>query len=233
MWKNFKGWRSLMKKNGLWYGKPGKGAVVLVSAAVMMLFVSCLGIEMDVKINSNGSGEVDMAFHISQIFFQLDPEQQDVPVPITREELESSYEGIEGVTVVNVSEEDTEEKKIITATLAFDSFEALSAGDEELFQGTTLTSSGGRSVYRAVLKEAVEADAEEEENVSGDAGQEEMVKQYFQGYNFIYRVRAPKKIQSHSIGTLSDGDKTLTFEMPMYDFNEMKNSEPLVLEVTW
>ncbi len=223
-----------MKKKGLRYGKIAKkAAAVCIAGAVMLLFVSCLGIEMDVKINSDGSGEVDMAFHISQIFFQLDPEQQDVPVPITREELESSYEGVDGVTVVNVSEEDTEEKKIITATLAFDNFEALSAGDEEMFQGSTLTSSGGRTVYRAVLKEAVEPDMEEAEDLSQDAGQEEMVKQYFQGYNFIYRVRAPRKIRSHSIGTLSDDDRTLTFEMPMYDFNEMKNSEPLVLEVSW
>lgn len=222
--------KSEQDRSGKRYGRAAAAAGIIL---VALLSVSCLGVEMDVTINGNGSGEVDMAFHISQIFFQLDPEQQDVPVPITKEELESSYAGVEGVTVVSVTEEDTEEKKIITARLAFDNLAALTAGEEEMFQNTTLTSEGGRTVFRAVLKDAVEPGMEEEEGAAEDPSQEEMVKQYFQGYNFVYRVRAPKKIRSHSMGTLSEGDRVVTYEMTMYDFNSMQNLEPLVLEVAW
>ncbi|WP_020611339.1 hypothetical protein [Sediminispirochaeta bajacaliforniensis] len=199
---------------------------------IALLLSSCLGVEMDVSINNDGSGTVDMAFHISQMFFQMDPEQQDVPIPITKEQLESSYEGVEGVTVVDVAEEDTEDRKTITATLAFDDFSDLSKGEENMFEGATLTKENGRTVFRTVLKDAVEP-GEEGDMTPSDPSQEEMIKQYFEGYSFLYRVRAPKKIKSHSIGELSDNNRVLTYEIPMYDFNSMQNSEPLVLEVSW
>lgn len=203
---------------------------VLLTGSAILLLGSCLGVEMDLKINPNGSGTADMTFHISQIFFQMDPESQDVPVPVTKEEMESSYEGVEGITVVDVTEKDTEEKKIITASLKFDSVEALAGGDQEMFQGAVIEKSGGRTVFRALLKEAVEPGMEAAEV---DPEQEAMMKPYFAGFSFVYRVRAPGKIRSHSLGELSADGRTLTFEMPMYDFNNLKNTEPLVMELSW
>lgn len=204
------------------------GVLVLLAALTL---TSCLGVEMELSFEKDGSGQADMTFHISQIFFQLDPESQDVPVPITKEELEETYKDAEGVTVLDVTEENTEEKKIITASIAFDDFKNLSAGgDDDMFQGSSLTKEGGRTVFRTVLKQPYEPESAEAQS---DPSQEEMVKQYFAGYNFIYRVRAPKRIRSHSIGELSEDGRVLSYEMPMYDFNSMKNSEPLVLELSW
>jgi hypothetical protein len=210
--------------------KKARFISILLLAAAILLLGSCLGVEMDLKINRDGSGTADMAFHISQIFFQLDPESQDVPVPITKEEMEASYAGVDGITVLDVTEEDMEEKKIITASLKFNSVEALTGGDQEMFEGAVLEKEGDRTIFRTILKEAAEDGMEAEES---NVEQEEMVKQYFAGYSFVYRVQAPSKIRSHSIGELSADGKTVTYEMPMYEFNSMKNSEPLVMELSW
>jgi hypothetical protein len=210
--------------------RNGRSAfLVLLVVASAMLMVSCLGIEMDIKINNDGSGTAEMAFKISQMFFQMGPEAGEVPIPLSREELESTYEGVPGVTVVDVKEEDTEENKTITATLSFKDFAALTAGEDDMFQGTSLTREGGSNVFRAVIKEAVEPGEEGEE----DLEQEEMIKPYYEGYYFVYKVTAPQRVRSHSLGDLSDNGRVVTYRVAMYDFNMMENEEPLVMEVRW
>ena len=224
-----------------------RGIVLLVIAG---LLASCLGVGMETRFNADGSGEITMKIRVSQALLEMGEEQTDVPVPISREELEAAYADVDGVTVIEVKEEQTDEDLVIIATIGFDDYSALSNQDDFVGAGAELIEEGGKTIYRITVGEIQQGsddDAEEEDGSSsdekkseegsseGDAEMEEAMKammmSFMEGYSIEYRVVAPRRIVSHTHGELSADGLSVEFEIPMGDYISLE--EPYVFEVVW
>ena len=207
------------------------GKLIILLLVIIFSLSSCIGIKMVTEVKNDDSGTTEMEIRIAQMFFQMDQEEgeeTEIPVPISKEELESDFEGVDGVEVVRVDEEDTEEYKIITSEIHFDHISLL-AGNE-MFSGAKLSKTGGQTEFSVILKEPELVDEEEEEM---DESTIEMVASFYEGYFFEYTFIAPSKIKEHSLGELSGNGRELTYKIPMYDFSFMELEEPLVLTVVW
>jgi hypothetical protein len=202
-----------------------------------------MGAESKIKIKNDGSGSILFSYRISRMLLEMgesmdetgdetleDPEEEadsNVPLPITKEDFETSVEGIEGLELVDVTQEETEQDVIITAELKFDDVEALSTAEAFSEWPVTFAKDGNSYIFTQVISEGVDDNAEnamDEETIS-------MVESMFQGYEFSFSVEAPSSIKEYSIGELSTDKKTVTYTVPIADMMRIK--EKLELIIKW
>ena len=213
-------------------------ALFILIPVVVLLFSSCLGLLMETQFNHDGSGRMTMVMHISQALLQLGSDEAGVDIPLSKDDLVTGYQEVDGITVVDVIEEETEEHRIITAIIEFENFNDLAG--EEGFPGeeASLIEKDGKYHFKVLLgrPDMEAAQGQEEENSEAqqmemDEATEAMVQSFMEGYSFEYRITAPKKILSYSHGELSKDKKTLLLSLPMGEYFMI--DEPYYLEVVW
>ncbi|MBT3273299.1 MAG: hypothetical protein HN368_09105 [Spirochaetales bacterium] len=191
---------------------------------------------METSFNADGSGRMTMVFRISQALLQMGEEESGVDIPLSRDDLLAEFEDVDGVTVVDVTEEDTGEDRIITAVLDFDSFNDLAGGDGFPGEEAMLEEKNGKSHFSIMVGQPQGpaddgADSAEAAQFEMDDAAKAMVQSFMEGYDLEYRIVAPRKISSYSHGELSPDGRTLVFSLPMGDFFVIE--EPYYLEVIW
>ncbi|MBN1685861.1 MAG: hypothetical protein JW852_04355 [Spirochaetales bacterium] len=233
----------MFKKIGL------KISIIGISVAAVLLLASCFGMEMKTVFNADGSGRMTMKIRVSQMLLEMGEEGAGVDVPLSKDDLASEYEKLDGVTVVEVTEEDTAEDRIITAVIDFEDFNALSSEEDLPGEESSLETKGGRSVLKILVGPPGDEQAAE---IGADAGAGEtapsdlsdmmgppemdesmmaMVQSFMEGYSIEYAIVAPSKILSHSHGEIGKDGRTLVYSMPMGDFIMIE--EPYLLEIVW
>lgn len=129
-----------------------RSLVLVVAAAALSTLTACLGVDVNTRFNEDGSGTMAMKLRISQMFLQMGQEG-GAPVPLTKEDLEAAYKGLEGVTVRSVTQENTEQDRIITSVVEFKSYSVFGGSKDLAGGGATLSDEGGMTVYRVMIGE--------------------------------------------------------------------------------
>jgi hypothetical protein len=203
--------------------------------AVTLLFTSCFGVEMRTVFNADGTGRMTMKLRVSQMLLEMGEEESGVDIPLSKNDISSQYEGLDGVTVVEVTEENTEEDRIITAVIDFEDFNVLSSEDELPGEDATLETVDGNSVLRILIGPPNDSAEGSESGQVPPAEMDEsmmaMMQSFMEGYSMDYTIVAPRKIISHTHGEVGKDGRTLTYNMPMGDFIMIE--EPFYLEVVW
>lgn len=221
-------------KKSLW-----KSAIILIG---ILILASCMGAESKIKIKNDGSGNILFTYRISQMLLNMgesegeeseteseseEKSNSDVPLPITKEDFEKEVEGIEGLTLIDVTQTETEQDLIITAELEFDDVEILSQSEAFAEWPVTFEKVDDTYVFTQVLSEGTGGDSDaamDEETI-------QMVESMFAGYEFVFSVEAPSPIKEYQLGELSPDKKTLTYTIPIADMMRIK--EKLEFVVKW
>jgi hypothetical protein len=93
-----------------------------------LLFLSCMGIATDVKINNNGSGTVTAEYRLSQelvAFGQLDANKDMLPVPLSEADVRKGLRAAKGLSFVSWSSKQDGTDLLVKTVIAFDSLSAL------------------------------------------------------------------------------------------------------------
>lgn len=221
-------------------------------------FVSCIGIEMETKFNADGSGEMTIKIKVSRDLLEMGEEgTSGVELPLSEEELEDAYRNVDGVEVIEVSQEETETDRIITATIAFKDFNTFANHEEFPGEGATLREIDGNTEFTMTVGQAKEEATEASDENDDDSGSTDatdatdaeigdadvppidltddsmvaMVQAFMEGYFVEYRIVAPKKIVRYSDGELSEDGKSVTLKIPMGEYFMIP--EPYDLTVVW
>ncbi len=205
--------------------------------AVALLFASCLGLEVETRFNADGSGTMRMTMRVSKAVLEMGEDGGDsgFDIPLSREDILSEFEGAEGIELIEVTEEETDEDLILTSVIEFESFDALLEAENSPVETASLRKKNGRTVFSMAVGEAGKAAASSEE--SPLEGQEmddaviAMIQAFLEGYYLEYRVTAPKKVTRYSHGELSENGRTVSLRVPMADYFVL--DEPYVFEVEW
>ena len=202
---------------------------------LVLLLSSCLGIGVQTVFNADGSGRMTVEFRVSQMLLQMGEEETGVDIPLSKDDLMAEYQDVDGVAIVEVTQKDTEEDRIITAVIDFDDFNALSSDGKFMGEGATLEIGDDRTVLRMLVGDmgggsGGEVDGEAEQPEMDDA-MKSMVQSFMEGYELVYRIVAPRKITSHSDGELLSDGRTVVFTMAMGDLIMVE--EPFYLKVVW
>ncbi len=209
---------------------------ILPIIVIALLFSACFGFHIKTTFNDDGSGSFSMQMSFSRSLLEMNEDGGEIDIPMSREELEQELGGIEGVRIVDITEEETEENLLISATVEFDNFEALVQNDGYPGDSASLTTEGGETVYRMNVGEAKqEATAGEEEEMVPQEEMDEatmaMIKAFMEGYSMEYTIVAPREIKRHSHGELSEDGKSVVLSIPMGEYFMMK--EPYTMEIAW
>jgi hypothetical protein len=220
-----------------------------MAAGAVLLLTSCFGMEMQTVFNADGSGRMTMKLRVSQMLLEMGEEEGGLDVPLSKDDLASEYEQLEGVTVVEVTQEETDEDRIITAVIDFEDFNILSSDEDLPGEESSLETKGGQSVLKILIGPP---GGEEAGETAGDNGSSEgtssdmsemmeppemdesmmaMMQSFMEGYSIEYKIVAPSKIISCSHGEVEKDGRTLVYSMPMGDFIMIE--EPYFLEVVW
>lgn len=210
-----------------------------VMVGAVLLLASCLGVAVETRFNADGSGTMTMQMRISKSVIEMGQESEGdtgFDIPTSKEDIEAQYEGVPGVELVEVIEEETAEDLIITATVEFESFEALIEAEEQdsPVETATLTTTGGETTFSMVVGGAADAMGGEASPFGEEDMDEAMIAMmaaFLEGYSMDYVVTAPKQVSSHSHGELSGDGRTVTLSMPMADYFFL--TEPITFEVVW
>jgi len=199
------------------------GWFICASALVLS---SCIGIQSDIRISDDGSGQLTLAYTVSQFIKNIDAgrSEQQLPLPINEAEFRRTTEGIEGLRLRRLEQSEDEENVYIQAEIEFDSVEAVNALGRDGQIGISLETRGEAHIFRQLIYEAREGEEPEEESL-------EMIEAFFEGYELVYSITAPAQIQTHSLGELAPDGRTVVYAATVPEI--LKNSEPLVLEVVW
>ena len=165
-----------------------KRAVLPVLLLFVLIFNSCIGVSMDIQMKRDGSGRINMEYHISntaESIGRLDGNENWPIIPSGREDLERSVARIEGMEIVSFSVRTRGQDTIITTALEYENPQALlkflnPAGDSNT--SINRTDQSGR--MELILSEPVSQEI--------NADLMELAKQVFAGYKFSISFSAER-----------------------------------------
>ena len=205
--------------------------------ATILILGSCLGVQMETKFNADGSGTVVMKLTVSKAVLEMgEGDDAALDIPLSKEEVEEQFAGIEGITVIGVTEEETEENVTITSIVEFEDFKALLDTEDSPMETATLTEKNGITTYSMTVGEAKEAALSGDgDDAMGGAEMDDamlgMIAAFLEGYSMEYRVTAPKKISRYTHGELSADGRSVSLALPMADYFMLE--KPYQFEVEW
>ena len=212
---------------------------IAAAIVVSLLLTSCFGIAMETVFNPDGSGRLTMRLRVAQFLLEMGEEEAGVGIPLSKDDLTAEYEVLDGVTVVEVTEEDTDEDRIITAVIDFENFNNLASDEEFPGEDASLTIKDGKSTFRILVGQPGGGEGEETtgegdsqgEEMEADESMKAMLQSFMEGYSVEYRIVAPRKIESFTDGEVEKDGRTFVYTMPMGDFIAIE--EPFYIEVVW
>ena len=209
---------------------------LLILVVLTVTLGGCLGIGVETRFNSDGSGTIVSKMRVSKMVLEMGSEEETgLSIPTSKEDIEARFTGKSGIRLVEVTEEETEEDIIITSIVEFDSIESVvDSNDSPIETGMLQTTSEG-TMFSMKVGEAKDTILGAEDSPFAEAGLDEsmlaMIEAFLEGYEIEYRVTAPSKITRHTIGDVDADGMSVTFKMPMAEYFVL--SEPIVFEVVW
>jgi hypothetical protein len=206
-----------------------KSVILAAGIGLILLLVSCLGVESGITLNDNGSGKLAFQYRISKMFTSLEKneaeaDRPELPLPVSKQDLEQSLAKVKGVTLTGAEQTETDTDIVLKGEIRFDSVAALNKSGLFDDMPVVLSKEGGQTVFTQLIADAREPLDQE----TLDA-----YRQFFDGYEIVLKVTAPKAIVSPAPehGEFSADKRTLTYRISLMDW--MRLSEKTVLRVAW
>ena len=210
--------------------RKGYGASVISLKALLrlaallcalLLLSGCLTLESTIRMENDGSGELDLTYSISEELFDygvFDDEASRRVLPVSRNDFELAALAAEGVRLIDHGIDRGEGVVTVSARLAFSDPGGLASllnvdADE-------LVADGGRTLLRQPLFPGFEG-----------AIDTAMVQEFWSEVRFVHRVRAPRTIESVNLGEIVDGGREARVDLRLIELIEV--GEPVVWEVAW
>jgi len=145
---------------------------------------SCIGVGMDIQMNSDGSGRIVLEYKISTMLLNLgglDGNASMPSIPIDRKDWENTIEGISGLRLVSHSSSTVSDNWIINAILEFDNTESLLKFLDPSCESASITRTNQSGKFNIILWN----------NNEYDSSSLSLMRTMFDGYNFSVSFTAP------------------------------------------
>jgi len=202
-------------------------------AAIVVVTTSCLGLRVETRFNADGSGTMVMRMVISNALLEMGEGDASFDIPLNRKDMESAFADVDGVILVEVVVEETEENRIITSIVDFDRFEAPLGANDSPVDSARLRVDGETTIYSLNVGEAKMTGGDESPiGVDGlDEAMLSTIQALLEGYSMEYLITAPSQVIRHSHGELTEDGRSVLLVLPMADYFAL--DEPYTVEVVW
>lgn len=203
---------------------------VLIVITAFLLCASCISVDTVIRFNTNGSGEIDMTYTVSNALLSLGSYEGSpaiAAVPVEESNFNAAADSIEGLRIVSFSKTEDVDFTTITVSAAFGSPQALQTFLGGLTESCTFTSQNGDYVFVNTLYEA----AAGIENQGLDDTTIEMIEGYFNDARINYTLELPQNGTNDGDGFLSQDRMRITYEESISDI--LKNNEDVRIGARW
>ena len=170
-----------------------KNFMILLIASI--LFTSCIGLAIDIRMNRDGSGKLTMEYRISQTLDSLgtlDGNREMPAIPVSRSDWEKTVQRISGAKIASYSRRQSGQDTVMTVTLEYDSIDTLLTLLSPEASSAPITASKNQNSINLILNDgSLDLNDTDKELM-------ELARKMFTGYNF-------------SIGFSASGNSTLAF----------------------
>lgn len=201
----------------------------LFTAAISIMLASCVGIEATAKIDAKGSGTLSMEYQISNEFAQTGALETtpSLPLPLSREDIEKSLQGIEGVQLKSYSMNTKANNIVISFTLLFDSPSHLAHYLDPAGKFVQYNQQNGISSMRITLGDAIPP---------LDTQMKDTIYEKVKSYTFKFIFEAPQAAPEFSMKNAdffkaTTSGKRLMLESSMADL--LTSVEPPQIDISW
>lgn len=199
---------------------------ILLCVLITSLLISCIGMESNIRLNSNGSGILIFKYRLSLIFLNMGKTDEEsitteAPLPTSEENFKKSLEGVDGLRLKSIQQEETERDLIITAEIEFDSVDALAQSSMFDDRPISLVKEGQNYIFTQLITNGSE---------TLDENNMEMLEAMFQGYELSFSITAPKRIKTSNIGDISADRRTVTYSLSISELIKIKEKTELIVK---
>ena len=194
-----------------------------------IILASCVGIDSKALINSDGSGTLSAEYTLSKdlvSFGQQDNGKAALPIPLSREELESSLKSQPGLSLKSWSSRKSGDDLVISVTMSFSDIKSMINFLDPKGQLSTYTETGSDKILFLSLGDSIPP---------LDPSMKKMATEAFSPYSMKLAFTLPsppKTVVATGTGTKAwiDG-KTARLEAAMKDV--VTSEEPVTLKIVW
>ncbi len=195
----------------------------------LVLLASCVGVDAKIKLADSGSGDLIAEYRVSNellSFGELDENKAQLPLPLSRSDVESSLGGKSGLVLKSWSSSKSGKDTVIKMDIGFSSIDALIAYlDPEGKLAHYDRANGVTSLYFSLGRDFAPLDSDGKQ----------LAIEAFDTYTFRLTVEAPKAIKmansSNAIVSAKIDGKTASFSGAMKDI--VTSEKAPAFSVSW
>lgn len=204
-----------------------RGALLLIPLTALLLLTSCIDVNENITLSSNGSGVLKVAYRISRLVIDLPKSagtEFSLALPPDPTRFRSQVGAASGLTLQSFSPIEDPQAVGADASIAFARLSDLNAViDSRSGAKFALTQSGGRTTFTQTIYPGTSAGAEQRTL--------DLAKKLFGDYKLAFSLSTPRPIQSVNLGTISGNRTTVTYTTTIPDI--IQSTKPVVWEVSW
>jgi hypothetical protein len=196
-----------------------------ISVLAAVVLSSCVGVDATATLAKDGSGRLTLHYAVSKMVLSLgalDANERLIPFPVSREDIDRTVRGIDGLSLVSYSQKETADDLLIDAELAFTRPAALTAFLDPKGERASYTEADGKHSLRLVLAGGIAAI---------DPDLSKLMDAAFQPYRVAITLKLPSPVSSPGIGKSSSGGLQVDYSSPVAAL--AKSREPVIWEVVW
>ena len=201
--------------------------IIKASAVILLLIitVSCIGIETEINFKDDKSGTLIMKYRVSKMVVktaEIDSDSSFLPLPVEEKDFISKADENNGLTLTSFKKEETEDDVFITAEYSFTDIESLNAaagsgGDPVI----TVDRKLGKTVYTHQLYPG--------NNGNIDTETMQVVSDLYSTYPVKITVIAPSDIKDINMGSSKNNRAEIDMTVPEI----LSSEEPVTIEISW
>jgi hypothetical protein len=190
----------------------------LLTTLSVLSLCSCIGIHSQISLGRDGSGTLRLDYRISRFF----KEGRNLPLPVSRDELQRAVEATPGLKLEVVSEREDDQDCYIAARIGFDRVDALNALASQ--PGLSYAVQENSYTFRQRVYAGQPAGGISAESLK-------LIETFFQGYELFFELNAPAPIKAHTLGELSEDGRSVRYKTTIAEL--LKQKDEVAMEVTW
>lgn len=182
---------------------------LLAACLAALALASCVGVDATATISADGSGSLDLHYAVSKMaasFGALEANSSYLPLPVSREDLDRTIRGIEGLSLASYAQKEEGDDLVVDAKLGFTSAKALAAFLDPRGERAVYSEEGGRHQLALVMAAG---------SPPLDADVKKLVDVAFEHYRISLGFKLPSKVFSAGIGVASAGGLRVDYSSPV------------------
>ena len=185
---------------------------VLLPLSLLVLFSSCLGLNLDISLNANGSGTVTVEYQVSRYLDslgRLDGNERWNTIPVGRADFERTLDRLPGMRLLSFSSREDERDVVFNARMEFETIQTLLSFLDAFGERSSFSGDASSGHLELIL-----SDGRENNNTAIDR----LVTEVFRPYSVNINMTFPN-------------GRSKAFSFPTHEV--LTSSERIVIEFDW